>query len=65
MPATTAFHGFCRLFWGWYHCRPARCDASIDKEKDGLYNARRDNLESFWKAQLGKTHALAVVTGLL
>lgn len=46
-----------------YHCRPAGRDASIDKEKDGLYNARRDNLERFWKAQFGKTHALAVVTG--
>lgn len=45
-----------------YHCRQADKPASIDKEKDGLYNARRDNLTRFWRSQFGATHALMVVS---
>jgi putative SOS response-associated peptidase YedK len=44
-----------------YHCRPVGKPASYDKQFPGLYNARRDNLERFWKEQFGHTHALMVV----
>ncbi len=44
-----------------YHCRPSGKPASIDKSYPGLYNARRDNLEGFWKNQFGKRHAYCVV----
>lgn len=44
-----------------YHCRPAGKPASIDKQFDGLYNARRDNLEGFWKNQFGRHHAVVVM----
>jgi putative SOS response-associated peptidase YedK len=45
-----------------YHCRQAGKPASIDKEKDGLYNARRDNITRFWRNEFGHTHALMLVT---
>jgi len=44
-----------------YHCRPSGKPASIDSRYPGLYNARRDNLEGFWKNQFGKHHAYCVV----
>lgn len=43
-----------------YHCRLNGKPASIDKKFDGLYNARRDNLEGFWKDLFGKRHAIMV-----
>ncbi|HEX5306038.1 MAG TPA: SOS response-associated peptidase family protein [Dyella sp.] len=44
-----------------YQCRPAGKPAFFDARFPGTYNARRDNLEGFWKAQFGHTHALMVV----
>jgi len=44
-----------------YHCRPGGKPASIDTRYPGLYNARRDNLEGFWKGQFGQRHAYCVV----
>ena len=48
-----------------YHCRPAGIPASIDRTRDGrvsgTYNARRDNLQRFWRNQFGHTHAVIVV----
>ena len=44
-----------------YHCRPKGKPASIDRQFPGLYNARRDNLEKFWRGQFGQTHALVVM----
>jgi putative SOS response-associated peptidase YedK len=44
-----------------YFCRPAGKPAQYDKKYPGLYNARRDNLEKFWREQFGRHHALAVV----
>lgn len=44
-----------------YGCRPAGKPASYDVQYPGTYNARRDNLEGFWKAQFGHTHGLMVV----
>lgn len=44
-----------------YQCRPAGKPASYDQRYPGTYNARRDNLEGFWKGQFGHTHGLALV----
>lgn len=43
-----------------YHCRPNGKPASYDRQYDGLYNARRDNLEGFWKNVFGRHHAILV-----
>jgi len=45
-----------------YHCRPNGKPASYDKRYDGLYNARRDNLEGFWKELFGVRHGVLVAT---
>lgn len=45
-----------------YHCRPAGKPASYDRRFDGLYNARRDNLQGFWKGLFGQSHALMQIT---
>jgi hypothetical protein len=45
-----------------YHCRPSGKPASYDKRFDGLYNARRDSLEGFWKGLFGKRHSFVIVT---
>lgn len=44
-----------------YQCRPAGKPASYDQRYPGTYNARRDNLEGFWKGQFGRTHGVIVV----
>jgi putative SOS response-associated peptidase YedK len=41
-----------------YQCRPAGKPAFYDTKFPGTYNARRDNLEGFWKGQFGQTHGL-------
>ncbi len=41
-----------------YHCRQNGKPASIDDQLDGLYNARRDSLEGYWKNVWGKRHAI-------
>jgi Uncharacterised ACR, COG2135. len=43
-----------------YHCRPAGKPAFYDKKYPGLYNARFDNLEGFWKGLFGYSHGLIV-----
>ena len=43
-----------------YQCRPAGKPASHDFKFPGTYNARRDNLEGFWKGQFGRTHGIAI-----
>ena len=43
-----------------YHCRPAGKPAFYDEKYPGTYNARRDNLEGFWKGQFGHTHGVIV-----
>lgn len=45
-----------------YQCRPAGKPADFDKRFPGTYNARRDSLGGFWKAQFGRTHALMVIS---
>ena len=44
-----------------YHCRPAGKPVFYDTKYPGTYNARRDNLEGFWKGQFGYGHGLMVV----
>ena len=43
-----------------YQCRLAGKPASIDAKFPGTYNARRDNLDGYWKDQFGAAHALVV-----
>ena len=44
-----------------YQCRPAGKPALDDARYPGTYNARRDNLEGFWKGLFGYTHGIMVV----
>lgn len=44
-----------------YQCRPAGKPAFYDTKYPGTYNARRDNLEGFWREQFGHTHGLMVI----
>lgn len=44
-----------------YQCRPAGKPAIYDSRYPGTYNARRDNLEGFWKPLFGYSHGLMVV----
>ena len=45
-----------------YQCRPAGKPAFYDEKFPGTYNARRDNLEGFWRAQFGFTHGVMLAT---
>ena len=44
-----------------YQCRPSGKPAFNDAKFPGTYNARRDNLEGFWKGQYGVSHGMVVV----
>lgn len=44
-----------------YGCRPAGKPALYDRKYPGTYNARRDNLEGFWRGQFGSSHGLILV----
>ncbi|RDU98168.1 SOS response-associated peptidase family protein [Trinickia dinghuensis] len=43
-----------------YQCRPAGQPAMYDRKYPGTYNARRDNLEGFWKQLFGYSHGIMV-----
>lgn len=43
-----------------YQCRPAGKPAFFDTKFPGTYNARRDNLEGFWKRLFGVSHGVLV-----
>jgi putative SOS response-associated peptidase YedK len=45
-----------------YHCRPAGKPEFLDRKFDGLYNARRDSLEKFWRELYGTNHAVMQVS---
>jgi putative SOS response-associated peptidase YedK len=45
-----------------YQCRPAGKPAYYDEKYPGTYNARRDNLEGFWKDLFGYRHGIMVAT---
>ncbi len=44
-----------------YGCRPAGKPAFYDTKYPGTYNARRDNLEGFWRGQFGHSHGVLIV----
>ncbi|UNK50148.1 SOS response-associated peptidase [Lysobacter sp. S4-A87] len=44
-----------------YQCRPQGKPANFDQRFPGTYNARRDNLQGFWKEQFGYTHGIVLV----
>ena len=43
-----------------YQCRPAGKPAFYDRKFPGTYNARRDNLEGFWRGLFGLRHGVIV-----
>ncbi len=43
-----------------YQCRPAGKPEFYDRKFPGTYNARRDNLEGFWRGLFGKTHGVVL-----
>lgn len=43
-----------------YQCRPCGKPVFYDTKFPGTYNARRDNLEGFWKEQYGYSHGLII-----
>lgn len=45
-----------------YQCRPAGKPAFYDIKYPGTYNARRDNLEKFWKGLFGHTHGVLAMS---
>lgn len=45
-----------------YQCRPAGKPAFYDTKFPGTYNARRDNLDGFWRGQWGRTHGVIIAT---
>jgi putative SOS response-associated peptidase YedK len=45
-----------------YHCRLQGQPAGIDQQFPGLYNARRDNIDRYWRPAFGTSHALLLVT---
>jgi putative SOS response-associated peptidase YedK len=48
-----------------YHLRQNDKPPSIDRQFPSLYNARRDNLEKFWRKEFGHDHALMIVDSFL
>jgi len=44
-----------------YQCRLAGKPASYDRQFPGCYNARRDNLEGFWRSAFGVSHGIVVL----
>lgn len=44
-----------------YHCRLAGKPVSVDRQYPGLYNARRDNIDRYWRKAFGTDHALMLV----
>ncbi len=44
-----------------YQCRPIGKPANYDFKYPGTYNARRDNLEHFWKDLFGYSHGIMVM----
>lgn len=44
-----------------YQCRPAGKPAFYDTKYPGTYNARRDNLEGFWKGLFGVSHGIVIL----
>ena len=48
-----------------YRCRPAGKPAFYETDYPGCYNARRDNLEGFWRGHFGVSHGLIVASAFM
>ena len=44
-----------------YHCRGHGKPENSDERFPGLYNARRDNLDGYWREQFGSHHGVIVI----
>ena len=60
-PVVIADQGRLLVRLARYHLRQAGKPAAIDGKFPGLYNARRDNLEKFWRNEFGHSHAMLLV----
>src|SRR6185312_1740304 len=60
-PIIVADEGAWKVRLARYHCRLAGKSAVVDREFPGLYNARRDNIERYWRNAFGHDHALMLV----
>jgi putative SOS response-associated peptidase YedK len=61
-PIVMHVDGKPRIRLARYHCRQNGQPASIDKERDGLYNARRNNLSRWWRNEFSHSHAVMLMT---
>lgn len=46
-----------------YTCRLSGKPADVEKRFPGIYNARRDSLDDYWRAVYGRKHAVIVISG--
>lgn len=46
-----------------YTCRLAGKPADVEKRFPGIYNARRDSLNDYWRSVYGRKHAVMVISG--
>jgi putative SOS response-associated peptidase YedK len=60
-PVIVNENGRNRLRLARYHLRRPGDAAGVDQQRKGLYNARRDNLQGYWRGQYGHTHAIALM----
>ena len=61
-PVIVSREGQKTLTLARYHLRQKNAPAFIDRKYPGLYNARRDNLEKFWRNEFGHSHAVMLVS---
>ncbi|MFN4116605.1 MAG: SOS response-associated peptidase family protein [Inhella sp.] len=59
-PVLVIENGEPRVHLMRYQCRPAGKPLTFDQRFPGTYNARRDNLKKFWRAQYGSSHGLVL-----
>jgi putative SOS response-associated peptidase YedK len=45
-----------------YTCRLSDKPADVEKRFPGIYNARRDSLDDYWRAVYGRSHAVMVIS---
>jgi putative SOS response-associated peptidase YedK len=46
-----------------YTCRLAGKPDDVEKRFPGIYNARRDSLDDYWRAVYGRSHAVMIISG--
>ncbi len=46
-----------------YTCRLSGKPPDVEKRFPGIYNARRDSLDDYWRAVYGRRHAVIVISG--